>query len=65
MNKPEHETDIETLIEAMVILSNNIESYDGVANVAILEAANRLEQYRKEIITLKSTIEKMEKHNER
>jgi len=36
-------TDTETLIEAMKILSRDIESEDGVANAAIYEAAQRLE----------------------
>ncbi len=35
-------TDTETLIEAMKILSRDIESGDGVANAAIAEAAERL-----------------------
>ena len=34
----------ETLIEAMRILSNDVESEDGIANAAIAEAASRLEE---------------------
>lgn len=37
-------TDTTTLIEAMRILSREIESGDGVANAAIAEAADRLEE---------------------
>ncbi len=37
-------TDTKTLIEAMRILSCEIQSGDGVANAAIAEAANRLEE---------------------
>ena len=32
----------ETLIAALRILADEIQSYDGVANAVILEAANRL-----------------------
>ena len=34
-----------TLAMAMRILGNEIESDDGIANCAILEAANRLDEY--------------------
>ena len=34
----------ETLIKALRILSDEIQSVDGVTNAAILEAANRLEE---------------------
>jgi hypothetical protein len=37
-------TDIKTLIEAMRILSEGIQSEDGVANAAIAEAADRLQE---------------------
>ena len=37
-------TDTRTLIEAMRILSQDIQSGDGVANAAIAEAADRLEE---------------------
>ena len=43
----------ETLIKAMYILANDIQSEDGVANAAILEAAQRLEELYKENIELK------------
>jgi hypothetical protein len=36
-------TDTETLVAALKILSRDIESEDGVANAAIYEAAQRLE----------------------
>lgn len=34
-----------TLAKAMRVLANEIESDDGIANCAILEAANRLDEY--------------------
>lgn len=37
-------TDIKTLIEAMRILSEGIQSEDGVANAAIAEAGQRLQE---------------------
>lgn len=37
-------TNTETLIKALQILSNDIESADGVANAAIAEGAYRLEE---------------------
>lgn len=37
-------TDINTLIEAMRILSEGIQSEDGVANAAIAEAGQRLQE---------------------
>lgn len=37
-------TDTKTLIEAMRILSRDIQSDDGVANATIAEAADRLEE---------------------
>lgn len=36
----------ETIIQAMRILAEGIQSEDGVANAAILEAADRLEELR-------------------
>ena len=37
-------SDTETLIKALRILSRDIESCDGVANAAIAEAADRLQE---------------------
>ena len=37
-------TDTKTLIAAMRILSQDIESNDGIANAAIAEAADRMEE---------------------
>ena len=45
-----------TLIKAMYILSNDIRSEDGIANAAILEAAQRLEELYKENLELKQRI---------
>jgi hypothetical protein len=40
-----YQSDTETIIKAMYILSNDVQSQDGIANVAIREAADRLQQY--------------------
>lgn len=45
-------TDTTTLIEAMRILSREIQSGDGVANAAIAEAADRLEELQARIAEL-------------
>ena len=45
-------TSTETLIAAMRILSQDIQSDDGVANTAIAEAADRLEEQQKRITQL-------------
>jgi hypothetical protein len=42
-------TPIETLVAAMRTLANDIESEDGVANAAIAEAAQRLEEQQERI----------------
>lgn len=39
-----HETKTSVLVEAMFTLARDIESQDGVANTAIMEAALRLEK---------------------
>ena len=45
-------TSTETLIAAMRILSQDIQSDDGVANAAIAEAAQRLEEQQERITQL-------------
>ena len=47
----------ETLIKALYVLVDDIQSEDGVANAAILEAAQRLEELYKENIQLKEYID--------
>ena len=47
-------TSTETLIAAMRILSQDIQSDDGVANAAIAEAAQRLEEQQERIKKLES-----------
>lgn len=42
-------TDTKTLIKALRILANDIESNDGVANACVTEAADRLEEMYKQI----------------
>jgi len=42
-------TQIEILVKAMHILANDIQSDDGVANAAIYEAAQRLEEQNQRI----------------
>lgn len=46
-------TEIYTLIKAMRILSVDIQSKDGIANAAILEAAERLQELHEENQRLK------------
>jgi uncharacterized protein (UPF0335 family) len=50
-------TSTETLIKAMRILSSDIQSDDGVANAAIAEAAQRLEEQ-------KDRIKRLEEEND-
>lgn len=42
----------ETLIAALRVLANDIESQDGVANAAIAEAADRLEELELNLVTI-------------
>lgn len=51
-------TDTETLIKALRILSQEIESNDGVANAAIAEAADRMGELCSELIFHKRLSEK-------
>ena len=51
---------IETLIKAMKILSEDIQSGDGVANAAILEAAERLEELQKDNLKLQKWIDDLQ-----
>lgn len=44
-------TDTTILIRAMRILADEIQSEDGVANAAIAEAADRLEEYHSLLIS--------------
>jgi hypothetical protein len=48
----------ETLIEALRILANEIQSEDGVANAAIAEAADRMEELCSELLFQKRLAEK-------
>lgn len=50
-------TDTGTLIQALKILSEDIQSADGVANTAILEGAHRLEELVKELEAVKANME--------
>lgn len=47
----------ETLIAAMHILANDIESEDGIANAAILESAQRLRAFLDASIAAKAAIQ--------
>ena len=47
-----------TLVSAMRILANDIQSNDGVANAAIKEAADRIEQ-------LEANMERLQKHTDK
>lgn len=51
------QTDTPTLIKAMRVLAREIQSGDGVANAAIAEAADRLEEQYEDIIDLVSVCE--------
>lgn len=51
----------ETLIAAMRILANDIESGDGVANAAIAEAGERLEEQARTIASQLRVIEGLQK----
>lgn len=46
---------VETLIAAMRVLSNDIQSGDGVANAAIAEAADRLERLHAALIEIRDS----------
>jgi len=47
-----HKTEINILISALHILSEQIESGDGVANAAIFEGAERLQELHDEVTRL-------------
>lgn len=49
-------TDTQTLIEALRILTRDIESGDGVANACIAEAADRLEELPRLLESLQDVI---------
>ena len=49
-------TDTLILIKAMRRLANDIQSYDGVANAAIAEAADRLEELHRKVLDKDLTI---------
>lgn len=53
-------TDTLTLIKAMRRLANDIQSEDGVANAAIAEAADRLEELRGKVLNDGLTIVTLE-----
>ena len=53
-------TDDYILIEALHILSNDIQSQDGVANACITEAANRMKELLNEITVLKCQLREKE-----
>ena len=53
-------TPIEILVKAMHILANDIQSDDGVANAAIYEAAQRLEEQKQRIKRLEEALYKIE-----
>lgn len=53
-----------TLIEAMQILANEIHSEDGVANMAIFEASERLDEQQKRIKELEQELQKSTDQND-
>lgn len=54
-----YRTDTPTLIKAMKILANDIQSDDGVANAAIFEAAIRLSTLSLTIVLLREEIKSL------
>lgn len=57
-------TDTQTLIEAMRILSRDIQSEDGVANAAIAEAAERLQEQQESLDGLTQVIKSQKQTND-
>ena len=53
-----------TLIEAMKILANEIHSEDGIANAAIFEASERLDEQQKRIKELEQELQKSTDQND-
>ena len=51
-------TDTETLIQTICILASEFQREDGVANVAILEAADRIQELCSELLFQKQLAEK-------
>ena len=51
-------SDTETIISALRILANDIQSEEGVANACILEAADRMEELCSELLFQKQLAEK-------
>jgi len=56
-------TETRVLISAMYELARTIQSDDGIANAAILEAALRLDQQETEIDNLRESLMKKTRHN--
>lgn len=52
-----HQTSTKTLVSALRILAQDIQSDDGVANAAIAEAADRLEEQHIQIRNLLALLE--------
>ena len=52
-------TDTNTLIDALRILARDIHSEDGVANAAISEAADRLEQLQRKVRNQRRELEQL------
>ena len=55
-------TTTETLVAAMRALANDIQSEDGVANAAIAEAAQRLEEQQARIKRLEESLESIREY---
>ena len=54
-------TETKTIIEALRVLARDIQSEDGVANIAIAEAADRLEKQQERIRNQRCEIEALAK----
>lgn len=57
-------SDTKTLIAAMRILAEDIQSEDGVANSAIAEAANRLEELEEQLKEAQDYADKLVEHKD-
>lgn len=58
-------TDTETLVAAMRVLARDIQSEDGIANSAIAEAADRLEELHKALDDLNRVTNPLLIHSDR
>ena len=63
LGKKQMKSSTNTLIDAMKILASDVESGDGVANYAIFEASERLEEQAERIAELEDSFDDLEREN--